>query len=39
MLDGLFVERRDTEDKLMELEGQIQHFNVETEKRLNDLDP
>jgi len=39
VLDNLFVERRANEDKLMEFETQIQTFNMETEKRLNDLDP
>lgn len=39
ILDNLFVERKGNEEKLMEFESRLQEFNIETEKRLNDLDP
>jgi len=39
ILDNLFVERKGHEERLMEFESKIQEFNLETEKRLNDLDP
>jgi len=39
VLDNLFVERKNNEEKVVELEGQLQEFQLETEKRLNDLDP
>jgi len=39
VLDNLFVERRGHEERLMELESKLQEFHLETEKRLNALDP
>lgn len=33
------MERKSQEEKLGEFENMIQQFNMETEKRLNDLDP
>jgi len=39
VLDNLFVERKTNEEKVVELERQIQEFQLETEKLLNDLDP
>jgi len=38
-LDSLFLERKSNEDKLMEIEHKIREYNIETEKRLNNLDP
>jgi len=39
VLDNLFIERKNNEEKVIELESQLQEFQLETEKLLNDLDP
>eukprot|EP00801_Mesodinium_rubrum_P001856 Mrub_01856.p1 GENE.Mrub_01856~~Mrub_01856.p1 ORF type:complete len:612 (+),score=204.57 Mrub_01856:2-1837(+) len=39
VLDNLFIERKNNEEKVVELERQLQEFQLETEKLLNDLDP
>jgi len=39
VMDNLFIERKNNEEKVVELERQIGEYQLETEKLLNDLDP
>jgi hypothetical protein len=39
ILDNLFIERKTNEDKFIHLESKIQEYNIDIERRLNDLDP
>jgi intraflagellar transport protein 74 len=38
-LDKLFGEKRDMENQIQSIEGQIQEINMANESKLNDLDP